>query len=67
MAARYKTVDRVQLMPLPYNLKEWIAENDIVHFVIESVKTVALGVFALNENGAGDEQYHGATCGSPCR
>lgn len=58
MAARYKTVDREQLMLLPYDLKEWIPENDIVNFVIEAVKTVALGVFASNEKGTGDEQYH---------
>jgi len=58
MAARYKTVDREQLMLLPYDLKEWIPENDIVHFVIEAVKSVSLGVFASNENGTGDEQYH---------
>ena len=58
MAARYKSVDREQLMLLPYDLKEWIPENDIVHFVIEAVKAVPLGVFTSNENGTGDEQYH---------
>jgi len=58
MAARFKSVDREQLMLLPYDLKEWIPENDIVHFVIEAVKVVPLGVFASNENGTGDEQYH---------
>ena len=58
MAARYKTIDREQLMLLPYDLKEWIPENDIVHFVIEAVKTVPLGMFASNESGTGDEQYH---------
>lgn len=58
MAARYKTVDREQLMLLPYDLKEWIPANDIVHFVIEAVKAVPVGVFESNENGTGDEQYH---------
>jgi hypothetical protein len=45
MVARYKTVDREQLMLLPYDLKEWIPENDIIHFVIEAVKAVTLLVF----------------------
>ncbi len=58
MAARYKTVELEQLMLLPYDLREWIPENDIVHFVIEAVKLVPLGVFASNESGTGDEQYH---------
>jgi len=58
MAARYRTVDREQLMLLPYDLKEWIPEDDIVHFVTEAVKAVPLGVFDSNENGTGDEQYH---------
>lgn len=58
MGPRYRTVDRDQLMLLPYDLKEWIPENDIVHFVIEAVKAVPIGVFASNENGTGDEQYH---------
>jgi transposase len=58
MAPRYRTVEREQLMLLPYDLKEWIPEDDIVHFVIEAVKSVPLGVFSSNENGTGDEQYH---------
>ena len=58
MAARYKTVNREQLMLLPYDLKEWIPENDIVHFVIEAVKMVPLGVFKSNQDGTEDEQYH---------
>lgn len=58
MAARYKRVDRDQLMLLPYDLREWIPQDDIVHFVIEAVKSVPLGVFSSNEKGSGDEQYH---------
>jgi hypothetical protein len=45
MVARYKTVDREHLRLPPYDLKEWIPENDIVHFVIEAVKAVPLSVF----------------------
>jgi transposase len=39
-------------------LREWIPENDIVHFVIEAVRAIPLGVFKSNEDGTGDEQYH---------
>lgn len=45
-------------MLLPYDLKEWIPENDIVHFVIEAVELIPLGVFVSNQRNTGSEQYH---------
>lgn len=45
-------------MLLPYDLKEWIPENDIVHFTIEAAQQVPLELFQINENGTGDAQYH---------
>lgn len=45
-------------MLLPYDLTEWIPENDIVHFVIEAAETVRIEAFTANERGSGTEQYH---------
>jgi transposase len=43
---------------MPYDLREWIPENDIVHFVIQAAETVCIESFASNERGSGSEQYH---------
>ncbi len=44
-------------MLLPPDLRDWVAEDDLVHFVIEAVERLPLTRFAVNEKGCGDEQY----------
>lgn len=58
MGPRFKPVDREQGLLLPYDLKDWIPSNDIVHFTIEAAELVPLDRFKVNESGTGDEQYH---------
>ena len=58
MAPRFKTLDREQLMLLPPDLKEWIPQDDMVHFFIETAALVPESKFILNQAGTGDEQYH---------
>jgi transposase len=58
MAARFKSVDREQGLLLPYDLKDWLPSNDIVHFTIEAAELVSIERFKVNESGTGDEQYH---------
>ena len=58
MSARYRTVERDQLMLLPHDLREWIPAGDIVHFIIEAAALVPIGKFVSNDRGTGDEQYH---------
>ena len=45
-------------MLIPYNLKEWIPEDDIVHFVIEASEMIPMDDFQVNDTGTGKEQYH---------
>jgi hypothetical protein len=40
MAERFVEVDRNTPMLLPAELRDWVAEDDLVHFVIEAVKTL---------------------------
>jgi transposase len=54
---RFKNVDRQTPMLLPPDLRDWVAEDDLVHFVIEAVDKLPLGKFAVNRKGCGDEQY----------
>jgi transposase len=57
MADRLVNVDRRTAMLLPVDLREWVPEDDIVHFVIESVDSMNLSSASVNKRGSGSEQY----------
>src|SRR6185503_13051139 len=57
MAQRFKNADRNTPLLLPPDLREWVAEDDLVHFVIQAVERLPLSSFAVNAKGCGDEQY----------
>jgi transposase len=57
MATRFVNVDRNTPMLLPPDLRDWIGEDDLVHFVIEAVDRLPLEIFQLNHRGSGDEQF----------
>ena len=57
MALRLKNTDRDTPLLLPPDLRDWVAEDDLVHFVIQAVERLPLTTFALNQRGSGDEQY----------
>lgn len=57
MAHRFKNSDRQTPLLLPPDLRDWVAEDDLVHFVISAVERLPLSTFAVNHKGCGDEQY----------
>lgn len=57
MATKFVNVDRNTPMLLPPDLRDWVGEDDLVHFVIEAVEAVKLWQFHLNERGSGSAQY----------
>jgi transposase len=57
MSHRFKNVDRTTPLLLPPDLRDWVGEDDLVHFVIQAVDKLPLGKFAVNRKGCGDEQY----------
>jgi len=57
MAERFVEVDRDTPMLLPADLRDWVPEDDLVHFVIEAVKTLPTGQMMVNERGTGYAQY----------
>lgn len=57
MAHRFKNIDRNTPMLLPPDLRDWVAEDDLVHFVISAVDRLPLSTFLINHKGCGDEQY----------
>jgi transposase len=57
MAARYIIVDHDTPLLLPPDLREWVPENHLVHFVMDAVEQLDLGAAKVNERGTGDAQY----------
>jgi len=56
MAQRFKTIDRNSPFLLPPDLRDWVAQDDLVHFVIHAVERLPLSASAVNSKGCGDEQ-----------
>lgn len=54
---KFIDIDRETPMLLPCDLREWVSEDDMVHFVIESVEMMKLQKFKVNERGTGSRQY----------
>ena len=57
MSARFKNVDRNTPMLLPPDLRDWVDESDLVHFVLEAVDRLLLSEFKINQRGTGDRQF----------
>ena len=57
MGARFVSVDRETPMLLPPDLRDWVPEDDLVHFVIEAVERLPLESFRVNHRGTGDKQF----------
>jgi transposase len=56
--AHLKDFNREQRFLLPPDLKDWVADDDLAHFVIAAVERVKLDAFKINHRGAGRAQYH---------
>jgi transposase len=57
MSARYVTIDRETPMLFPVDMRDWLPENHLVHFIIEVVEQIDKSAFKVNQRGSGDEQY----------
>ena len=57
MAARFVNLDRRTPMMLPCDLREWVPEGHIVHFILDAVEEIPTGHFRINHRGTGSEQY----------
>ncbi|MDP6718859.1 MAG: transposase, partial [Pirellulaceae bacterium] len=57
MATRFVNIDRNTPMLLPPDLRDWVPQEDMVHFVIEAVEGIRLSTLKVNRRGSGSEQY----------
>jgi transposase len=56
--SKFVDCERDQAFLLPPDLRDWIPEDDLAHFVIEAVDRVDMGAFKVNHRGTGSAQYH---------
>ena len=57
MAARFINLDRQTPMFLPCDLREWVPEDHIVHFILDAVEPIPTAHFKINGRGTGNPQY----------
>jgi len=56
--ANFINSDRSQAFLLPPDLRDWLPEDDLAHFVIAAAERVDLSLFKINDRGSGKAQYH---------
>lgn len=56
--SRFIQADPSQPLLLPMDLREWVPEDDLCHFVLEAATQVEVSRFKVNRRGGGSEQYH---------
>ena len=56
--SNFRDYDRSQRLLLPPDLKEWVADDDLAHFIVEAVERVDMQSFHVSRTGSGQAQYH---------
>jgi transposase len=57
MGIRFVNIDRETPMLFPEDMRDWLPENHLVHFVLDAINEIEMGTFKVNNRGTGDEQY----------
>ncbi|MBM3273319.1 IS1182 family transposase, partial [Candidatus Kaiserbacteria bacterium] len=57
MSTRFVSIGRNQALLLPPDLRDWVPEDDLVHFVIHAVEGLPDHLFRVNVRGTGSAQY----------
>jgi transposase len=57
MSTRLVNVDRQTPMLLPPDLRDWVQQDDLVHFIVDGLAVLDLSGARLNLRGTGSQQY----------
>ena len=57
MGPRFRNIDRDTPLLLPPNLRDWVPDNHLAHFVLDAVEALDLRKVKVNVRGTGDAQY----------
>ena len=55
---RFVQSDRSQPFLMPPDLRDWVPEDNLCHFIIAAVDRVDMSKFKINHRGSGSEQYN---------
>lgn len=53
---KFVSINRDTPLLLPPDLRDWVAADHLVHFVIDAMDTVDTGMAVVNERGTGSAQ-----------
>ena len=56
MPARFVNIDHDTPLLLPPDLREWVPEDHLVHFIMDAVGLLDLSAARVNHRGTGSEQ-----------
>jgi transposase len=57
MGTRFVSVDHDTPLLLPPNLRDWVPDDHLIHFVLDSVAALDLSQVKVNQRGTGSQQY----------
>lgn len=57
MSTRFVDVDRSTPMLLPPDLRDWVQEDDLAHFLVDALGLIDLSSARINSRGTGSAQY----------
>lgn len=57
MSTRYVNIDRSTPMLLPPDIREWVQQDDLAHFLVDAVQLMDFSAASRNERGTGNAQY----------
>lgn len=57
MPARLVNIDRDTPLLLPPDLRQWIPQDHLAHYILDAVESLPLTTLRVNERGTGDEQF----------
>ena len=54
----FRSYDRSQRLLMPPDLGDWVADDDLAHFIVEACEKVDMHSFHVSRTGSGKAQYH---------
>jgi transposase len=57
MSERFVNIDRETPVLFSVDMRDWLHEDHLVHFIIEVIEQIEVAGFKVNQRGSGSEQY----------
>ncbi len=54
----FKPFEHSQPLLMPIDLGEWVADDDLAHFIVEAAERIDITAFHVSATGSGKAQYH---------